>query len=100
MKIERRNFWQVLMVSGLAVAALPAEGSNDKRTLLALFDKVGIDVADPSVDKTPYSISISVNGDNVTGTEGGLVIFKFNPKGALIEVVVWNDKVSNTDSPQ
>jgi hypothetical protein len=94
--IERRQF-----LLGFAVLAAPgAVIHNDKRTLLALFDRVGIDVSDPSVDKTPNSLSISVDGDNVTGTDGGMVVFKFDAKGILTEVVVWNGRMENSSTPE
>jgi hypothetical protein len=100
---ERRKLLQALAgLGGLAFVgnASATEAHNDKRTLLAIFDKVGIPAADPSIDKTPNSISIEVNGDTVTGTEGGMVIFKFSAKGALTEVIVWNEKTNNTSVPE
>lgn len=62
----------------------------DKEALIAMCDRAGIDV---DVDK--HAVTVKVNGSEVTGTEGGQVIFKFGSKGQLVGLVVWNEKLSN-----
>lgn len=63
---------------------------HDKEALIAMFDKAGIDLDD---DK--QQVTVKVNGSEVTGTEGGQVIFKFGTRGQLTEMVVWNAGISD-----
>ena len=70
---------------------------TDRGHLIAMFDRAGIDVDIPSEDGTANAISVKVNGTEVTGTEGGMIIFKFDPdhQDKLTEIIVWNTKKNN-----
>lgn len=62
---------------------------TDKQALIALFDKNRIDI-----DVSKNELTVKVNGAEVTGTEGGQVIFKFGSRGQLVGIVVWNKEIS------
>jgi hypothetical protein len=95
-----------LMVVGLVAAAMSVGAqianptpppNSDFKTLIHMFDRAHIDIDIPAKDdNTKNTMSIDVNGTEVTGTEGGRVIFKFNKSGTLTRIVIWNGKMSNT----
>jgi hypothetical protein len=91
--------WLVVSIAwaGLACAdGLPTKRiPTDKTNLISLLDKSHIDVDIPSMDETPDAISVRVNGSEVTGTEGGMIVFRFTPRGALTGIIVWNERMSN-----
>lgn len=89
--MDRRDVLKLLGASPL-LAARPREG--DRLRLEEMFDKAGVDF---DYDKT--SITIKVNGSEVTGTEGGQVVFKFAASNRLESIVVWNAKVENETGP-
>jgi hypothetical protein len=92
---EKRWQRRKLLVGLLAAPTLLVAKPNDRLTLEEIFDRAGIDFASPAEDGTKDAISIKVNGTEVTGVEGGMVIFKFTARGALDEIVVWNGKFEN-----
>lgn len=66
---------------------------TDKEALVALLDRANIDQ-----DVAKAEVTIKVNGSEVTGTEGGQVIFKFGSRGQLTGIVVWNSNISDQKS--
>lgn len=73
----------------VSLAALP-QRNTVRRQVEQIFDDAGINF-DSTVDK----ITVKVDGDQITGTEGGEVILKFSKAGRLTGVVVWNEAISD-----
>ena len=90
--------FNLMMTRRQILKILVSSGPSDRRELLDIFDRASIDVAVPSEDGTKDAISLKVNGSEVTGTERGLVVFKFTKRGELSGVVVWNQGLENDHS--
>ena len=88
----RRGFFSSLLAGGMVILdwklVSAVAQSSDKKDLMDLLDRNQIDF-DPISKR---ELAVRVNGENVTGTEGGEVIFQFSPNGKLTGLVVWNAK--------
>lgn len=92
-ELTRRELWEWALTNSLAFnnklrSSYPPK-VRDKEEFMELFDRNQIDFEQP----TKGELVVAVNGENVIGTEGGQVIFKFSPSGKLVQLVVWNEKI-------